>query len=130
MTTKLVIASRGTSVSVLSGITYVSSVQQTDNRVVVSEKNLISISSLGVQGIQGPQGPKGEPGDSADTQYTLRYAETTEHIYVGEALPSSEESAEVWRVKRLSKATNIVLWADGDSDFDNVWADYLSLNYS
>jgi len=53
--------------------------------------------------------------------------------YVGEATPGSANSAAVWRIKRLdeSVATDLtILWADGNSSFDNVWSDRASLSYS
>lgn len=65
--------------------------------------------------------------------YALRYdyvdATTS---YLGEAVPGSLSSAAVWRVKLLTFAGDdvTVTYADGDSDFDNVWDNRASLTYS
>jgi hypothetical protein len=53
--------------------------------------------------------------------------------YVGEAAPGSANSAAVWRIKRLDETVAndlTILWADGNSSFDNVWNDRASLSYS
>lgn len=52
--------------------------------------------------------------------------------YVGEAPHSSNESDAVWRIKKLETVGTVlkVTWADGNSSFDNVWADRASLTYS
>ncbi len=52
--------------------------------------------------------------------------------YVGEASPSSAESAVVWRIKRLTETGPDIdiLWADGNASFDNVWDDRVVLSYS
>jgi beta-glucosidase-like glycosyl hydrolase len=52
--------------------------------------------------------------------------------YVGEALPGSLTSAASWRIKRITEVGPDVSieWSDGDSNFDNVWDDRLSLSYS
>ncbi len=53
-------------------------------------------------------------------------------IYKGEAVPGSLTSASVWRVRKLTLTGDDVAetWADGDSNFDNVWDDRVSLSYS
>lgn len=66
--------------------------------------------------------------------YTLRMDDVVGDItYVGEALPGSAEDDEVWRIKRLDSSSGIevrVMWADGDTNFDNRWDQRLTLNYS
>lgn len=53
-------------------------------------------------------------------------------IYKGEAVPGSLTSASVWRVRKLTLTGDDVAetWADGDSNFDNVWDERVSLSYS
>ena len=51
--------------------------------------------------------------------------------YVGEAAAGSAESAAAWRVKRIDESAGTsILWADGDTNFDNVWDDRTSLTYT
>lgn len=51
--------------------------------------------------------------------------------YIGKAYPGSLTSAEAWMIQRMTKTTDLVLeFADGDSNFDNVWDDRESLSYS
>ena len=56
---------------------------------------------------------------------------TNNLTYIGEALPGSLDSNAVWRIKRLVETgpDSEITWADGDSDFDNIWDDRLSLTY-
>lgn len=51
--------------------------------------------------------------------------------YIGEAEPGTVFSAAAWRIKRsVETGPDIVItWADGDSDFDNIWDNRLSLTY-
>lgn len=51
--------------------------------------------------------------------------------YYGWALPGIAESAAEWRIARWTVANvSGLLWADGNTDFDNVWADRASLTYT
>lgn len=55
-----------------------------------------------------------------------------ESCYVGEALPDADEGDPVWRI---FKATFLIdsatkLWADGNGEFDKVWDDRASYDYS
>ncbi len=42
------------------------------------------------------------------------------YSYHCEALPGTATSAAAWRVSRLTNATGVVQWADGNANFDNV----------
>lgn len=64
------------------------------------------------------------------TSYALRYDEGATYTYIGEALPGTATSAASWRIKRLTNADNTIVWADGDSDFDNIYDNRVSLSYS
>lgn len=52
--------------------------------------------------------------------------------YVGTATVGSTTSSGVWRIKRLSTSGTVttIAWADGNSNYDNVWDDRASLSYS
>lgn len=71
-------------------------------------------------------------GGGTTPMYTLRVDETTSFIYVGEALPGTLESAASWRIYRLEEVSGDLdkTWADGNSDFDNIWDDHLTKSYS
>jgi hypothetical protein len=62
--------------------------------------------------------------------YALKYDAGVTYTYIGEAVPGSLLADDVWRIKRLTNADNTIVWADGDSSFDNVWNDRASLTYS
>lgn len=53
-------------------------------------------------------------------------------IYVGYAAPGTGTSTAAWRVKRVQVigTETITSWAQGNSNFGNVWADRLTLPYS
>lgn len=52
--------------------------------------------------------------------------------YIGEANVNSLENAPVWRIKRMTTNADIisVVFADGNSLYDNIWVDRLALTYS
>ncbi len=67
-----------------------------------------------------------------NVQYETRMDEpNSTTTYVGQAAPGSSTSDAVWRIKRIliSGTETIVEWADGNSDFDNVWNARASLTY-
>lgn len=70
---------------------------------------------------------------SLDTIYSLRADQANSTtMYVGEASIGALESAPIWRIKKLvTSGTLIALyWADGNKNFDNVWADRATLTYT
>lgn len=51
--------------------------------------------------------------------------------YLGTAAPGSDGADAVWQIKKIDESTGTVItWADGNSDFDNVWDDRESLTYA
>lgn len=53
--------------------------------------------------------------------------------YVGSADPGASEAAAVWQIQRLDSSVAddlTVLWADGDAQFNNIWANRAGLSYS
>jgi len=55
-------------------------------------------------------------------------------IFIGEAPPGSLTSAPVWRIRQIVYAPGPnpvqIIWADGDTNFDNIWDNRASLSYS
>lgn len=65
----------------------------------------------------------------------IDYTTTPNIIYFGEAAIGSATSAPVWRITRYDTTlaySGIIIeeTADGDTNFDNIWDDYLTLSYS
>jgi hypothetical protein len=56
-----------------------------------------------------------------------------DYIYVGEAIPGTPSSEAAWRLSRIYLSPIdgdvVVTWADGNSNYDNVWDSHLSLTY-
>lgn len=51
--------------------------------------------------------------------------------YLGKAFPGSDSGDAKWQIKKIDESDGTVItWADGDSDFDNIWDDRESLSYS
>lgn len=52
--------------------------------------------------------------------------------YVGMAPVAASESAAVWSIQKLENVGTVlkITWADGNTMFDNIWADRASLSYS
>lgn len=61
---------------------------------------------------------------------TVRIDEGATHTYFGYALPGTAESGATWRISRLTNSSGTLVYADGNSNFDNVWSDRSSLTYS
>jgi hypothetical protein len=56
----------------------------------------------------------------------------TTTIYIGEAQPGTATSAASWRISRtvFTGDDSTKLFADGNSNFDNIWDNRASLSYS
>lgn len=69
---------------------------------------------------------------ASTTLYALRLDEASSTItYIGEADPGTATSSALWRIKKMNSASGLIItWADGNSDFDNVWDDRATLTYS
>lgn len=68
--------------------------------------------------------------------YAVRIDQAADEVtyYTGYAAASSATASAVWRIKKtvLSASSDdvTVTWADGDTLFNNVWDNRLSLTYS
>lgn len=53
-------------------------------------------------------------------------------MYVGTAQTGSSLSAPVWKIKQILTSGLVlrILWADGDSQYDNIWDNRASLPYA
>lgn len=82
---------------------------------------------------QGPSGPMGPSGTGENVPYSKRTDFVgSDVIYKGEAIPGSSESAAVWRISKVVIVDEDIkeTWADGTSDFNQVWSNRLSLVYT
>lgn len=51
--------------------------------------------------------------------------------YVGKALPGTVTASALWQVQKIDTSGDLTItWADGNTDFDNVWNDRATLSYS
>jgi hypothetical protein len=86
--------------------------------------------SAGVWNLIGTPGVGVAQTTRTDTIDPTAFPEIT---YKGEAAAGSLESASVWRIQRLTVQSDgdmEVLWADGNTQYDNQWSNRLSLSYS
>jgi hypothetical protein len=63
---------------------------------------------------------------------TLIDKTSTTVIYIGKASIGSNTSAASWQITKIDLSTSVIsfLWADGNTNFDNVWDNRSSLTYS
>lgn len=65
---------------------------------------------------------------------SVRYVQdsvTATTYYIGKSTPGTATSAAAWQILKLDEASGTVItWADGDTEFNNVWDDRQSLSYS
>jgi hypothetical protein len=78
-----------------------------------------------------------ESGVSIQTSGSVEYAQIVDEAsstitYIGSAIASSLTSESVWKIKRIeiSGTLTIITWADGNTNFDNVWNNRATLEYS
>lgn len=51
--------------------------------------------------------------------------------YVGKAAIGSSSASALWQIKKIDETSGTVItWADGNSNFDNIWDNRASLTYS
>jgi hypothetical protein len=63
--------------------------------------------------------------------YTIEILTVGYYTYIGRASIGSSVYSAVWQIKRLDESSGItILWADGNTNYDNVWHNAQSLNYS
>ena len=63
---------------------------------------------------------------------TLRLDEVSATItYVGEAAIGMSESDSFWKIRRLETVGTVlkITWADGNENYDNIWANRASITY-
>ena len=68
----------------------------------------------------------------SESVYTTRIDEASGTVtYIGTANPGTATSAASWQIKKIDSTNpTSILFADGDSSFNNVWNDRASLSYS
>ena len=84
---------------------------------------------VGAQGEQGLPGGEDEVAQATRTDFT---ADNTV-IYKGEAVPGTPEGSSLWRLRRLTIASDNDVteeWADGVSDYTKSWTDRYTYTYS
>jgi hypothetical protein len=69
---------------------------------------------------------------ASDRLLTLLLDEASATVsYIGEAAPASSTSSPVWRIRKLDTTSGVnLLYADGDTQFNNVWDNRASLTYT
>lgn len=68
-----------------------------------------------------------------EVDYELKLEKASASVtYVGKALPGSETNEAVWQIKKITSVGPdlSIEFADGNSDFDNIWDDRAGLTYS
>lgn len=64
------------------------------------------------------------------TNESVRVDDTGTYVYVGYAIPGSAESAASWKIFRVTTANPVaIMYADGDSFYNNIWDNRASLTY-
>ena len=89
-------------------------------------------------GVQGPRGLRGFTGNDAG-DLPVPYNTNVDFvgdtvIYKGWSEPGTSESSPLWRIQQITFVGTdedvVILWANGNGDFTNVWDNRASLAYS
>lgn len=70
---------------------------------------------------------------STTSSLTLQMDTDGDITYIGEAQIGTPTSSALWRIKRIDESGNpelIILWADSNASFDNVWDNRAILSYN
>ena len=84
---------------------------------------------VGAQGADGAPGGEDEVAQAKRTDFT----NNDTIIYKGEAVPGTPDATSIWRVRRLTIASDNDVteeWADGTADYIKVWDDRYTYTYS
>lgn len=71
--------------------------------------------------------------DVNTASFSSRIDEASSTItYIGKAVAGTSNSSANWQIYRLttSGSTSTIEWADGNTNFDNIWNNRASLSYS
>lgn len=82
-------------------------------------------------GIMGPRGRPGTPEDEIMYSKRVDFIDDST-LYRGEAVPGSDESAAVWRIRKITLAIDndvTETWAGGTDNFDKTWTERAGLIY-
>lgn len=133
VTNKIQPASAGAegTIEVISNPTNISiNIDETETLLYVSEQQFSVIEI----GIQGPMGPAGPSGGEDEIPYAQQVDFEGSTIYKGWAAVGSSTSSSLWRIQKIEfvglDEDVVITWADGDSNFDNIWDNRVSLSYS
>lgn len=56
---------------------------------------------------------------------------TATTFYLGKATPGTATNAASWQIMKVDEsAGTVITWADGNTDFDNIWDNRQSLTYN
>lgn len=78
------------------------------------------------------QGGDNSPAISvADSPFALRTLTVGDVTYIGKAAIGSLVTDPVWQIKKLDKSSGLAItWADGDSNFNNIFDSCTELEYA
>ena len=65
--------------------------------------------------------------------YALKFDSVSATVqYKGEAIPGADVADPIWRVCKINVTGDDIdiIWADGNTRFDNIWDNRASLSYS
>ena len=77
--------------------------------------------------------PSGNVGTFAKKLITALSYVGSNTEYIGNAEPGANKASAVWRISKLSYSGDDltdIQFADGDEEFDNIWDNRASLNFS
>jgi len=102
--------------------------------VVQLDKKAIEVVVVGPQAPSGSGGGGGGGGAPSTPHDVLIdfVSSNPQTTIIGTAAVGSATSAPVWAIKKVivpTAATMSILWADGNTNEDNVWDNRASLNY-
>jgi len=71
-------------------------------------------------------------GPTDTEEYITLIDDAGANTYIGIGSVPSDSADPVWKIKRINEvgAATIVSWADGSTNFDKVWDDRLTYNYT
>lgn len=99
----------------------------------ITTTNVAGLDSVNVKVTDITLDASGDSVESRSMAMATRLDEVSSTVtYVGEAVVGTADSSALWRIKRI-QTTGTVLkieWANGNSNFSNIWNNRASLTYT
>lgn len=101
------------------------------NQLPINLNGEVVVDAVGIDG-SGDVGLTDDALNVSEKGFSTFFRTSGNYYFHAEAVPGTLVTSAGWRIKRIYDDGNSidVMWADGNTNFDNIASDYASLTYS